>query len=65
MFQFRPQPGLNSLGVKLWDLTTPFRVFTVFNGVFLMFPQLMSPETGQFMGFNRDWVVWLRVRDPR
>lgn len=35
----------------------------MFNSVFLMFNQLMFPETGKFMGINTDFMVWLIVGD--
>jgi len=35
----------------------------MFNSVFLMFDQLMFPETGKLMGINTDFMVWLSVSD--
>jgi hypothetical protein len=35
------------------------------NGVFLMFDQLMFPETGEFVRLDADFVVGLAVGDSR
>ena len=35
----------------------------MFNSVFLMFPQLMFPETGQLVRVNTDFMVGLSVGD--
>lgn len=35
----------------------------MFNGVLLMFPQLMFPETGQLVRVNSDFMVGLSVGD--
>ena len=37
----------------------------MFNSVFLMFNQLMFPETGEFVRNNTDFMVWLIVGDSR
>jgi len=37
----------------------------MFNSVFLMFNQLMFPETGEFVRNNTDFMVWLSVGNPR
>ena len=59
------QTNLDSTSFQLWDLSTPVRIFTMFNSVFLMFNQLMFPETGEFVRNNTDFMVWLSVGDSR